>query len=272
LLIFRKSLDFSKLGMPYAYRSKIHGVLINSLNPNFKMQMNIHRASERGTANIGWLQTSYSFSFSNYHNPKRMGFGALRVLNDDTFAAGAGFPAHSHSDMEIVTIVLEGALEHKDSSGGHGVIKAGEVQYMCAGSGVTHSEFNHSKTEPVKLFQVWVVPSKQNLPPKYEQKSFEGADMKNKFSMIVSGKKEKGAFHTNQDAVFSIGEFDKGKSISYSATFKGNGIFVFPVSGSVEIGDEKINARDSAEITGSNEIEIKALEKSKVLVIEVPVK
>ena len=236
------------------------------------MKMNIHKSEERGKADMGWLKTAYSFSFSNYHNPKRMGFGALRVLNDDIFAAGAGFPAHEHSNMEIVTIVLEGALEHKDSSGGHGVIKAGEVQYMCAGSGVTHSEFNHSKKEPVKLFQVWLTPIKQNLQPQYDQKNFENAYIKNKFAVLVSGKKEKDALHMNQDAVFSLGEFDKNKKFSYSCTFKGNGVFVFPISGLLEINGEKVNARDSAEITGSDKIEIKALEKSKVLVIEVPVK
>lgn len=230
----------------------------------------IYKADTRGSADYGWLKTHYSFSFANYHDSKRVHFGLLRVLNDDEIAGGEGFGTHPHDNMEIVTIPIEGALAHKDSMGTNGIIKAGEIQVMSAGSGITHSEFNASKTEPLKLFQIWVFPEKRDIEPRYDQKQFNYAEMKNKFKVVVSPQKEGNHLWINQDAYFSLGKFDSGSSAVYKMNDDKNGAFVFLIEGSSEIAGEKLERRDAIGITGVSEIEMKFKNSCHVLVIEVP--
>ncbi len=228
------------------------------------MKINIQRADERGKGEYEWLHTRYSFSFANYHNPKRMGFGKLRVLNDDIIEPGKGFGEHEHDNMEIVTIVLEGALEHKDSTGGQGIIKAGEVQRMSAGTGVTHSEFNASR-EKVHLFQIWIDANSEREPG-YEQKTV--VLQKNKFVKIVSNNDNK-ALSIGQDAEFLIGELDKGKHIDFSFK-KGHGLYLFVIEGAVAIGDHRLDKADAAEISDTSWVRILPKAAAKVLLITVP--
>ncbi|MBI2597726.1 MAG: pirin family protein [Candidatus Diapherotrites archaeon] len=234
------------------------------------MGINIHRSADRGVAEHGWLHSRFSFSFADYYNPERMGFGALRVLNDDIIEPAKGFGFHSHKNMEIVTIVLEGSLEHKDSMGNTGVIKVGEVQRMSAGTGVVHSEFNASKKETARLLQIWVYPKEQNIEPSYEQKSFQKKGFENKLQAIVSGNKKVGALYLHQNAEFLLGSFWTGKSFSHTLLGINNGLFVFLIEGKMQVEEEIIEKLDSAEISHAKKIEFYALEKSKALLIEVP--
>lgn len=234
------------------------------------MRIKIQRADERGSAKNPVLDTHYSFSFANYYNPNRMGFGALRVLNDDTFAPGKGFGFHSHDNMEIVTIVLEGELEHRDSEGNHGIIKPGEVQSMSAGSGITHSEINHSKAKPLKLLQIWVHTKEPNIRPAYMQKKFSDSQKKNNLMVIASGDKKDGGVYIHQDAKFLSGNLEKGVEVKHALSSKANGVCVFVLSGEIGIGKEKLSTRDAAEITATQNVTLNALKQSEVLLIEVP--
>ncbi|MEO6488462.1 MAG: pirin family protein, partial [Ferruginibacter sp.] len=209
------------------------------------MKIAIQKASERGTANHGWLNAKYYFSFSNYHNPEKVHFGALRVLNDDIVAGGGGFPPHPHDNMEIVTIPLTGALAHKDNSGGAGIIKAGDVQIMSAGTGVQHSEVNESKTESVNLFQLWVFPKERNIKPRYDQRTFDINDRVNKWQVVVSPKEEDKALWINQDSVFALTKLEAGRSLNYENSFKGNGVYLVVIKGSVKINDTILDKRDA---------------------------
>lgn len=232
------------------------------------MKKDIHRASERGTTEAGWLHSKHSFNFGNYYNPYRMGFGTLLVLNDDTVEPGQGFGTHHHENMEIISIVLEGALEHKDSMGGHGIIKANEIQVISAGSGIDHSEFNHSKTKNVKFFQIWIEPKERNLKPRHNQKKFLPKDRKNRLQVVVSGNKSDKALYIHQDAKLSIGSLDKGKKISYSVTPQ-NGAYIFVIKGNIEVDNEKLNEKDAIAISDTKTIDIAALSDSEILVIDV---
>jgi quercetin 2,3-dioxygenase len=234
------------------------------------MKTVIHKANTRGHADHGWLNARHSFSFANYYDPTRVHFGLLRVLNDDTVAPGMGFGTHPHDNMEIVTIPLSGALEHKDSMGNTEVIKAGEVQIMSAGSGITHSEYNHSKTEEVKLLQIWVFPKTRNIKPRYDQRAYNEEQKKNKFLTIVSPDKTEDTMWINQDAYFSLGSLDAGVAIEYAIRTKGNGAYVFVIEGSVEAGGETLGRRDAMGVSETDKISFKALEKSEVLIIEIP--
>ncbi len=235
------------------------------------MKTLIHRANERGGGDYDWLTTKYSFSFSNYFNPKRTGFGKLLVLNDDIVAPSSGFDMHQHRDMEIITIVIEGVLEHKDSEGNHGLIKPGEVQVMSAGSGVYHSEFNHSKEDFVKLFQIWINTKEKGIQPRYDNKKFSNSALENKLLVVASGEKSKKSLYIHQDAFVMLGNFSKGKSFSRKIT-KGNGLFAFVIDGKISFEKENIDLRDSIEISDTLEAKFTAKEKSKVLLIEVPMK
>ena len=200
------------------------------------MNMTIHKANTRGYADHGWLKTNHTFSFASYYDENRMNFGMLRVLNDDIVEGGMGFGKHPHNNMEIVSIPLSGALEHKDSMGHIEVIKEGEVQIMSAGTGVLHSEYNHSKTDEVNFLQIWVLPKERNIKPRYEQKNINNADAKNKFLTIVSpDEKDDNAVWINQDAYFSITKSDAGTDISYDIKQKGNGVYIFVIEGDVTI-------------------------------------
>ncbi len=230
----------------------------------------IYKASERGTADYGWLKPNYYFSFSNYHNPSKVHFGALRVLNDDFIMGGGAFPTHPHDNMEIVTIPLTGALQHKDNTGGEGIIKAGDVQIMSAGSGIQHAELNASETEPVTLFQIWLFPKEKNIKPRYDQRNFDFLNRQNKWQFVVSPRKEDDALWINQHARFAMTNLSAGKSIEYNNGFEGNGVFLVVINGSVEIEENVINKRDAIGIKDVNKFIIKASVDSELLAIEVP--
>lgn len=236
------------------------------------MKIEIIRSEDRGRAEHGWLHSRFSFSFAEYYNPKRMGFGALRVLNDDVVEPGKGFDMHFHDNMEIVTIVLEGALEHKDSEGNHGVIRPGEVQRMSAGTGIRHSEFNPSKTEPVHLLQIWIYPDKRDLKPGYEQKSYPLESLKNTFQTLVSGEKNEGAVFFNQDAAYSRGVFDAGRTISYAFRKPGHGLYLFMIAGEMVLQKETLRRGDAAGVTDGTALDARAVEKTDLLLMEVPLR
>lgn len=230
-----------------------------------------HPSETRGYANHGWLKSHHTFSFADYYNPQRMQFGALRVINDDFIDKGMGFGTHPHRDMEIITIPLSGTLAHKDSTGNAKTIQKGEVQIMSAGTGIAHSEFNASQTDPVTLLQIWVLPKKYNVQPRYEQKAYDVADRKNKLQTVVAPDGRDGAVTINQDAFFSLTDLDAGKSVQYGRKLNGNGIYVFVISGDVEVNGTKLNVRDGAGFTDKATLDIKASSNAEVLLMEVPV-
>lgn len=232
-----------------------------------EMHIEIHKAGERGVSTESWLKSYHSFSFNFWMRPDRMNFGALRVLNDDMIAGGGGFGTHGHQNMEIVTIVLNGALEHQDSSGGSGVITPGEVQRMSAGKGVFHSEFNASKTEAVELLQIWVMPKQNGIPPSYEQKKFDFKE--NRLQCVVDGNRKDGALYMHQDATFYIGHLMRGTLLEHSIERK-RSVYVFLISGLLEVEGHLLSPRDAAAIMGVEKIALNVKEKSQVLVIEVP--
>lgn len=234
------------------------------------MKTVLHKATTRGHANHGWLDSYHTFSFAGYYDPARMHFGAIRVLNDDVVKGGAGFGQHPHDNMEIISIPLRGALEHGDNTGGHGIIQSGEVQIMSAGSGIAHSEKNASKTEDVNFLQIWVFPKERNIQPRYDQKLFPSTDRLNKFQTVVSPEKNNGALWINQDAWFSLGKFEKGKSTEYSIKKQGNGVYAFVIDGDVTINDQQLNKRDGFGIWDVEKIVISAGQDAEVLLIEVP--
>jgi redox-sensitive bicupin YhaK (pirin superfamily) len=234
------------------------------------MKTVLHKANTRGHANHGWLNSFHTFSFAGYYDPTRVNFGALRVLNDDVVAGGAGFGQHPHDNMEIISIPLRGALEHGDNTGGHGIIKSGEVQIMSAGSGIAHSEKNASKTEDVNFLQVWVFPKERNIQPRYDQKLFLESDRMNKFQAVVSPEKNNGSLWINQDAWFSLGKFSEGEKATYTINKKGNGVYVFVIDGDVTINEEKLNKRDGLGISETDTLTIVADKNTEVLLIEVP--
>ncbi len=236
------------------------------------MQTIIHRASERGHANHGWLDAHHSFSFANWYDPSKVHFGLLRVLNDDTVDGGQGFGMHPHNDMEIITIILEGALQHKDNMGNGSVIKPGDVQVMSAGTGVTHSEFNPSPTDKTNLFQLWIFPKEDGIKPHYDQKTFSVEERKNKIQTVASGFKKNGELYIHQDAALSLANPEKGKSITYSVNKEGNGVYLMVITGDVEINGEKLSRRDAIGISETDSFAITANENSELLIVEVPMK
>jgi redox-sensitive bicupin YhaK (pirin superfamily) len=230
----------------------------------------IHRASDRGHANHGWLDAHHSFSFANWYDPEKIHFGMLRVLNDDIVAPGQGFGMHPHNDMEIITIILKGALEHKDNMGNGSVIRPGDVQVMSAGSGVLHSEFNPSSSEEVNLFQLWIFPKEKGIKPRYDQKTFSPDLRKNSVQLVASGFKKNGELYIHQDAAISLGSIDKDSSIDYIMNRKENGLYMMVVDGSIKVNDEKLSKRDAIGVKGTESIHIKAESDSQILFIEVP--
>jgi quercetin 2,3-dioxygenase len=234
------------------------------------MKSILFKAADRGTADYGWLKPNYYFSFAQYHDNAKVHFGLLRVLNDDFVAGGGGFPTHPHDNMEIVTIPFTGALKHKDSTGGEGVIQAGDIQIMSAGTGVQHSEANASATEPVTLFQVWIFPKERNIKPRYDQKTFDVTERANKWQTVVSPIDADSALWINQDARFSLTNLDAGKAISYTNAFKNNGVFLVVINGSVEVNGQQLNKRDALGISETENFTAKALENAELLAIEIP--
>ena len=234
------------------------------------MKTILFNAADRGSADYGWLKPNYYFSFSDYRNPEKVHFGLLRVLNDDFIGGGGAFPTHPHDNMEIVTIPFTGALQHKDSTGGQGIIKAGDVQIMSAGTGVQHSEANASATDPVTLFQVWVFPKERNIKARYDQRNFDIAERVNKWQIIVSPVEADKALWINQDAKFSLTKLEAGKTLEYINAFKGNGVFLVAINGAVKVGDINLNKRDAVGISGADSFTISATEDAELLAIEVP--
>lgn len=234
------------------------------------MKTVFYPANERGTADHGWLKANFSFSFAGYYDPHKIHFGALRVLNDDVIAGGTGFGTHPHDNMEIITIPISGALEHKDSMGNIGVIQSGEVQVMSAGTGVQHSEYNHSKTEAANTLQIWVFPKIRNIQPRYDQRDFKGKFKPNEFTTLVTGDKNVDALWINQDATFSLGEFEAGNSTTYDLKLAGNGAYIFVLEGAVKIGDQILNKKDALGVYDTSSITIDTQVNSRVLIIDVP--
>ena len=234
------------------------------------MKSIFYPANERGTSDHGWLKANFSFSFASYYNPDKVHFGALRVLNDDIIAAGMGFGTHPHDNMEIITIPLQGALEHKDSMGNIGVIHAGEVQVMSAGTGVEHSEYNHSKTEAANTLQIWLFPKERNIEPRYDQRNFTDVFKTNEFTTLVTGDKNVDALWINQDATFSIGEFEAGKTATYDVKIAGNGVYAFVLDGSAKINDQLLNKKDALGVYDTSSITIDTQANTRILLIEVP--
>lgn len=234
------------------------------------MKKIIHKAENRGHINHGWLDTYHSFSFAQWYNPEKMGFGALRVINDDTVAPGKGFGMHPHDNMEIITIILEGSLKHRDSMDNEGIIKENEIQAMSAGSGIMHSEFNPSDSAYCKLFQIWVLPDKLNIEPRYEQISFDPTGKENRFMTLVSPTKADNSMFINQDAWFSISKLEKNKSIEYKLKNNQHGIYIFVIEGQVKASDEILGSRDALGLSEIDNVFLEAQADSEFLVIEVP--
>jgi len=230
----------------------------------------LHKADTRGHADYGWLKTNYSFSFANYYNPERMNFGVLRVLNDDFIAAAKGFNTHPHDNMEIITIPLEGTVEHKDSMGNSGTINVGEIQVMSAGTGITHSEFNHHKDQDLRLLQIWVFPNKPNVTPRYDQIKLQGAK-KNALQQILSPNSSDDGVWIHQNAWFHLGTFDKDFNEEYVLKDPTqNGVYIFVIEGDVTVSGQSLNRRDGYGIWNTGSIAIQSHTASRVLLMEVP--
>jgi redox-sensitive bicupin YhaK (pirin superfamily) len=231
--------------------------------------MILHPADSRGKADRGWLQSCHTFSFANYYDPERTNFGSLRVINDDIIAPGKGFGRHPHRDMEIITIPLEGSLKHEDSLGSQGIITRGEVQVMSAGTGIFHSEFSDASVVS-KLLQIWVLPKKLGVTPRYDQKAFPHEQRKNAFQLIVSPDGRQGSLAINQEAFFSLVEISSGNILNYKPFETKNGVYLFVISGSLLINGIKVYPRDGLGLEVSEVIKIEALSHSEILLMEVP--
>jgi redox-sensitive bicupin YhaK (pirin superfamily) len=231
----------------------------------------LHKAASRGHAAHGWLNSWHTFSFAGYHDPSRVHFGALRVLNDDTVAPGMGFGKHPHDNMEIISIPLKGDLEHGDSMGNTTIIKQGDVQAMSAGTGVVHSEKNKNGDKEVKFLQIWVFPNRRNVKPRYGQKSFSDAEKTNKLLTVISpvGSAD-GGVQIHQDAWFSLGKLEKGTNLKYELKKEGNGVYAFVLDGDATINDVALNTRDGLGISEEQELTINADTDTEILLMEIP--
>lgn len=232
----------------------------------------LHKAATRGHANHGWLNSYHTFSFANYYDPERIHFGALRVLNDDTVEAGMGFGLHPHDNMEIISIPLEGDLEHKDSMGNTTVIKHGDIQVMSAGTGIHHSEYNKNKDQRVKFLQIWVIPNQKKVTPRYDQITLNIEDRHNKLQQILSPHPEDEGVWIYQDAWFYLGKLDKGFSTDHELKAPGNGVYAFVLNGDVTIDGQALSTRDGFGIWDTDKITIKADSDAELLLMEVPMK
>ena len=234
------------------------------------MKKILHNADSRGHANHGWLNSYHTFSFANYYDPSRMNFGVLRVLNDDEVAPGMGFGTHPHQNMEIISIPLEGDLEHKDSMGNVAVIRSGDVQAMSAGTGVSHSERNKNRDAAVKFLQIWILPNKANVSPRYDQITLDQEALKNQFHQIISPNPGDQGIWIHQDAWFHLGEFQEGRTEPYRLKKKDNGLYVFVLEGSCRVAGETLNRRDGLGIWETGAVEFYAVSPCKLLLMEVP--
>jgi len=238
------------------------------------MKTELHPANKRGHASHDWLDTYHSFSFAAYFNPAREQFGCLRVLNDDSVSGGTGFDLHPHNNMEIITLMLEGSLEHRDSMGNTQVIENGEVQVMSAGTGMYHAEYNHSETEYARLFQIWIFPREKGLKPRYDQKFFEDQNHKNELVTLVTPdiNQQDNALWIHQDAYISTINFEKEHSFEYKIRIQGNGVFAMAMEGKIEVNENELNRRDAIAVSETDSVKFRATEDSKLLIIEVPMR
>ncbi len=238
---------------------------------NKTMNTVLHKADTRGDANHGWLQSKHTFSFANYHNPDRMQFGVLRVLNDDRVAPGMGFGTHPHQNMEIISIPIEGDLEHKDSMDNVTVIKSGDIQVLSAGTGITHSEYNKNKDREVKFLQIWVFPDKKNTIPRYDQISLNINDRSNQFQQVLSPFPDDDGVWIQQNAWFNMTNLEEGKRLTYQLNNPDeNGVYVFVLKGDVSVNNQSLNNRDGFGVWDINQIDIKADSNTELLLMEVP--
>lgn len=237
------------------------------------MKSVLHKASSRGHANHGWLQSNHTFSFANYHNPDRMNFGVLRVLNDDTVAPGRGFGTHPHDNMEIISIPLEGDLEHKDSMGNIAVIKQGDLQVMSAGTGIYHSEYNKHSDRQVKFLQIWLFPDKRDVTPRYDQISLDRLNRRNELVQVLSPNPEDEGVWIHQNAWFNMANLDQERELSYTLNDnQNNGVYVFVIEGDVTVEGQKLNARDGYGLWDINKIKVTGDSQARILLMEVPMR
>ncbi|UOG75678.1 pirin family protein [Hymenobacter tibetensis] len=234
------------------------------------MQTLLHTADSRGHASHGWLNSYHTFSFAGYNNAQRVHFGALRVLNDDTVAGGMGFGTHPHDNMEIISIPLSGTLEHKDSAGNHGIIQSGDVQVMSAGTGIAHSEKNHSKTDEVQFLQIWLFPNKRNVPSRYDQQTFRAEDRHNQFQQVLSPNPDDAGVWIHQDAWFHLADFDADFSADYQVKRPGNGVYVFVLEGDATVAGQALHRRDGFGVWATDSFTIKADSNTRLLLMDVP--
>jgi hypothetical protein len=234
------------------------------------MKSIVHKAQTRGHASHGWLESWHSFSFAGYYDPSRIHFGALRVLNDDTVAPGMGFGKHPHDNMEIISIPLEGDLEHSDSIGNTAVIRKGDVQIMSAGTGVVHSEKNKNHDQQVKFLQIWIFPDKKGIAPRYDQRSFSDAEKHNRLLTVISPVGHGEGVNIQQDAWFSLGKLDKGTDLTYDLRKKGNGVYAFVLEGDLTINEMALNRRDGLGLSETDQLRLHADTDAEILLMEVP--
>ncbi|MHB8474332.1 MAG: pirin family protein [Gammaproteobacteria bacterium] len=231
--------------------------------------ISVRHSHERGHADHGWLNSYHSFSFADYYDPEQMGFSVLRVINEDRVAAGAGFPTHGHSDMEIISYVLEGALEHKDSMGTQSVIKPGEVQRMSAGTGVRHSEYNHSSTAPVHFLQIWIEPSARGIAPGYEQKVFAAAERRNQLRLVAAPDGRQGALSLHQDACIYVAELQAAAPVRCDIA-PGRKVYVQVARGALLVNGVPMNAGDGARITDERRLDLQGAPQAEILLFDLP--
>ena len=234
------------------------------------MKTILHKANTRGHANHGWLDSHHSFSFANYHNPERMNFGVLRVLNDDVVSGGKGFGTHPHDNMEIVSIPLEGDLEHSDNMGNKTVIKEGDIQVLSAGTGILHSEYNKNPDKEVRFLQIWLFPNKKNLAPRYDQVSLRDIKKKNELYQVLSPNSNEAGVWVNQDAWFYMGDLDKDITTEYNLHRAENGVYAFILEGEVKIDGQLLHKRDGLGIWDTQTVDITAASDAKLLLMEIP--
>jgi redox-sensitive bicupin YhaK (pirin superfamily) len=231
----------------------------------------LHRSNTRGDANHGWLHSRHTFSFARYHDPERVHFGVLRVLNDDTVNPGMGFGTHPHDNMEIISIPLEGDLEHRDSMGTVSVIRQGDIQVMSAGTGITHSEFNKNEDRPVRFLQIWVVPNAWDVAPRYGQITLDPGERRNRLQLIVSPDPGDGGAWIHQDAWFHLGRFDRQSAVTYALKKPGNGVYAFIITGEATIEGTRLHERDGLGLWDTQKIAITAdSQDMEILLMEVP--
>lgn len=265
------------LGKVAAAKSKTNNSITNQVGfnhlPNKEekiMKTILHKASTRGHVNHGWLDTHHTFSFANYYNPERMHFGVLRVLNDDIVDGGMGFGTHPHDNMEIISIPLEGDLEHKDNMGTTSVIRKNDVQVMSAGTGVYHSEYNKNPDKKVNFLQIWIFPNKKNVKPRYDQLNFNPEDRINKWQQVLSPNANDEGVWIHQDAWFHMSNLKEEKTLNYTSKKAGNGIYIFMIDGEIEVNSISLNKRDGLGITETDNINIIAKQDAEILVMDVP--